>query len=82
MMIHMNDLCLFSTGLCGNNNADTTDDFTASSGIVENSAEPFALSWSVGACSPDIPKVCINNDNGTGPLSSRYLKVILRSLID
>uniref|UniRef100_UPI0037E9BC73 mucin-6-like n=1 Tax=Semicossyphus pulcher TaxID=241346 RepID=UPI0037E9BC73 len=42
------------SGLCGNNNNDTTDDFTTSSGIVENSAQPFALSWSVGACSVDI----------------------------
>uniref|UniRef100_A0A3Q0T6V3 VWFD domain-containing protein n=1 Tax=Amphilophus citrinellus TaxID=61819 RepID=A0A3Q0T6V3_AMPCI len=30
-------------GLCGNSNGDSTDDFTSSSGIVENSAQPFAL---------------------------------------
>ncbi|XP_067111064.1 mucin-6-like [Osmerus mordax] len=60
---NMDILELHQSGLCGNYNSDTTDDFTASSGIVENSAEPFALSWSVGACSPDIPKVCINADN-------------------
>eukprot|EP00063_Salmo_salar_P033620 XP_014008455.1 PREDICTED: mucin-6-like [Salmo salar] len=50
-------------GLCGNYNTDTTDDFTTSSGIVENAAEPFALSWSVGDCPVNIPKVCINSDN-------------------
>ncbi|XP_055761298.1 mucin-2-like [Salvelinus fontinalis] len=50
-------------GLCGNYNSDTTDDFTTSSGIVENAAEPFALSWSVGDCPVNIPKVCINTDN-------------------
>ncbi|KAK6315063.1 hypothetical protein J4Q44_G00145920 [Coregonus suidteri] len=50
-------------GLCGNYNADTTDDFNTSSGIVENAAEPFALSWSVGDCPVNIPKVCINTDN-------------------
>ncbi|XP_045554593.1 mucin-2 [Salmo salar] len=49
-------------GLCGNYNTDTTDDFTTSSGIVENAAEPFALSWSVGDCPVNIPKVCINTD--------------------
>uniref|UniRef100_A0A667ZR16 VWFD domain-containing protein n=1 Tax=Myripristis murdjan TaxID=586833 RepID=A0A667ZR16_9TELE len=51
------------SGLCGNNNADTTDDFTTSSGIIENSAQPFAVSWSVGACSVNIPSPCINADN-------------------
>uniref|UniRef100_A0A4W5M4V5 VWFD domain-containing protein n=1 Tax=Hucho hucho TaxID=62062 RepID=A0A4W5M4V5_9TELE len=50
-------------GLCGNYNTDTTDDFTTSSCIVENAAEPFALSWSVGDCPVNIPKVCINTDN-------------------
>ncbi|XP_030630564.1 mucin-19 [Chanos chanos] len=48
-------------GLCGNNNNDTTDDFTASSGIIENAAQPFALSWAVGDCR-DMP-MCINRDN-------------------
>ncbi|XP_065325583.1 mucin-19-like [Pelmatolapia mariae] len=51
------------SGLCGNNNNDTTDDFTSSSGIIENSPEPFALSWSVGRCTPNIPPTCINTDN-------------------
>ncbi|XP_030576610.1 mucin-19-like [Archocentrus centrarchus] len=51
------------TGLCGNSNSDSTDDFTSSSGIVENSAQPFALSWSVGACAVNIPTTCINTHN-------------------
>uniref|UniRef100_UPI0037E9A684 mucin-2-like n=1 Tax=Semicossyphus pulcher TaxID=241346 RepID=UPI0037E9A684 len=51
------------SGLCGNNNNDTTDDFTTCSGIVENSAQPFALSWSVGACSVNIPSSCIKANN-------------------
>uniref|UniRef100_A0A3Q1GW89 VWFD domain-containing protein n=1 Tax=Acanthochromis polyacanthus TaxID=80966 RepID=A0A3Q1GW89_9TELE len=51
------------TGLCGNSNNDTTDDFTTSSGIIENSAQPFALSWSLGNCGVNIPSSCINTDN-------------------
>ncbi|XP_074482524.1 mucin-6-like [Sebastes fasciatus] len=52
------------SGLCGNSNNDTTDDFTTSSGIIENSAQLFAQSWSVGACLPvNIPRICINTDN-------------------
>ncbi|XP_072233453.1 mucin-5B-like [Leuresthes tenuis] len=51
------------SGLCGNNNNDTNDDFTTSSGIVENSAKHFAMSWSLGACSRNIPTPCINTDN-------------------
>ncbi|XP_068163615.1 mucin-6 [Antennarius striatus] len=51
------------SGLCGNNNNDTTDDFTSSSGIVENSAQPFALSWSVDTCTVNIPSTCISTDN-------------------
>ncbi|XP_069556033.1 mucin-6 [Brachyistius frenatus] len=51
------------SGICGNNNNDTTDDFTTSSGIIENIAEAFAVSWSVGACPVNIPKTCINTDN-------------------
>uniref|UniRef100_A0A673BKS7 VWFD domain-containing protein n=1 Tax=Sphaeramia orbicularis TaxID=375764 RepID=A0A673BKS7_9TELE len=51
------------SGLCGNSNGDTTDDFTTSSGIVENSAQPFAQSWSVGVCTADIPPHCISTDN-------------------
>uniref|UniRef100_A0A7N6AA61 Mucin-19-like n=1 Tax=Anabas testudineus TaxID=64144 RepID=A0A7N6AA61_ANATE len=50
-------------GLCGNNNNDTTDDFTTSSGITENSPQPFALSWSVGTCAVNIPPTCSNRDN-------------------
>ncbi|XP_073337244.1 mucin-6 [Pagrus major] len=49
--------------LCGNSNNDTTDDFTTTSGIIENSAQPFAQSWSVGDCAVDIPNTCINKDN-------------------
>ncbi|XP_036978240.1 mucin-19 isoform X3 [Acanthopagrus latus] len=51
------------SGLCGNSNNDTTDDFTTTSGIIENSAQPFAQSWSVGDCAVDIPDTCINKDN-------------------
>ncbi|MCI4389004.1 hypothetical protein PGIGA_G00092660 [Pangasianodon gigas] len=52
-----------TTGLCGSNNNNTEDDFTTSSGIVENSAQPFALSWTMGDCTPNNPHVCINTDN-------------------
>uniref|UniRef100_A0A3P8WB74 Mucin-19-like n=1 Tax=Cynoglossus semilaevis TaxID=244447 RepID=A0A3P8WB74_CYNSE len=48
------------SGLCGNSNNDTTDDFTTSTGIVENSPQPFALSWSVGTCAANIPPICSN----------------------
>ncbi|XP_068611580.1 mucin-6 [Brachionichthys hirsutus] len=51
------------SGLCGNNNNDTRDDFTTSSGIVENAAQPFALSWSVDVCAVNIPSTCISTDN-------------------
>ncbi|XP_077355012.1 mucin 5e [Festucalex cinctus] len=47
------------SGLCGNANMDTTDDFTASNGIVENSAQMLAQSWSVGRCEHG-PDQCIN----------------------
>ncbi|XP_056132665.1 mucin-19-like [Lampris incognitus] len=50
------------SGLCGNNNADTTDDFTTSSKIIENSVQPFALSWTVGKCTTNIPPSCISVD--------------------
>uniref|UniRef100_G3Q5M4 VWFD domain-containing protein n=1 Tax=Gasterosteus aculeatus aculeatus TaxID=481459 RepID=G3Q5M4_GASAC len=50
-------------GLCGNSNSDTTDDFTANSGIIENSAQPFALSWSLGHCHGNIPSNCTNREN-------------------
>ncbi|KAM4523928.1 mucin-19-like [Fundulus diaphanus] len=51
------------SGLCGNRNNDTTDDFTTSSGIIESSAKLFALSWSLGDCPQNIPNPCINTDN-------------------
>ncbi|GLD63169.1 mucin-2-like protein, partial [Lates japonicus] len=51
------------SGLCGNSNNDTTDDFTTSSRIIENSPQPFALSWSVGTCAVNIPPTCSNTDN-------------------
>ncbi|XP_068443121.1 mucin-6 [Clinocottus analis] len=51
------------SGLCGNSNNDTTDDFRTSSGIIENSAQPFSWTWSVGDCGVDIPPTCINSDN-------------------
>uniref|UniRef100_UPI003AB0136A mucin-6 n=1 Tax=Centroberyx gerrardi TaxID=166262 RepID=UPI003AB0136A len=50
------------SGLCGNNNGDTLDDFTTSSGIIENSARLFALSWSVDMHCPNIPP-CFNTEN-------------------
>ncbi|KAF5906804.1 mucin-19-like, partial [Clarias magur] len=49
--------------LCGSYNHKTEDDFTTSSGIVENSPQPFALSWALGPCTPNIPSVCVNTDN-------------------
>ncbi|XP_063316644.1 mucin-19-like [Pelmatolapia mariae] len=51
------------SGLCGNDNSDSTDDFTSSGGIIENSAQPFALSWSLGACAVNIPSTCISTHN-------------------
>uniref|UniRef100_A0A3B4XVT0 Mucin-5B-like n=1 Tax=Seriola lalandi dorsalis TaxID=1841481 RepID=A0A3B4XVT0_SERLL len=51
------------SGLCGNSNNDTTDDFTTSSGIIENSPQQFALSWTVGTCAVNIPPTCSNTDN-------------------
>ncbi|KAI5094147.1 mucin-19-like, partial [Silurus meridionalis] len=52
-----------TAGLCGSKNNNTADDFTTSSGIVENSAQPFALSWALGECMSNNPPVCINTDN-------------------
>lgn len=52
-------------GLCGNSNNDTRDDFTTSSGIIENSAQAFALSWTLDTCTVNIPNTCINTDYGT-----------------
>ncbi|GAA6097174.1 mucin-2-like [Tachysurus ichikawai] len=51
-----------ATGLCGSNNNNTKDDFTTSSGIVENSAQPFALSWTLGDCTANNPYACINTN--------------------
>ncbi|XP_071370357.1 mucin-6 [Centroberyx affinis] len=50
------------SGLCGNSNGDTLDDFITSSGIIENSAQLFALSWSVDLHCPNIPP-CFNTEN-------------------
>ncbi|XP_072530366.1 mucin-6-like [Salminus brasiliensis] len=50
-------------GLCGIYNNDTEDDFTTSSGIVENAALPFTQSWTIGQCSPPNTDLCINTDN-------------------
>ncbi|KAK2832411.1 hypothetical protein Q7C36_015873 [Tachysurus vachellii] len=52
-----------ATGLCGSNNNNTEDDFTTSSGIVENSAQTFALSWTLGDCTANNPYACINTNN-------------------
>ncbi|XP_062238866.1 mucin-2-like isoform X2 [Platichthys flesus] len=51
------------SGLCGNSNNDTTDDFTTSSGIIENSPQAFALSWSAGTCVVNIPSICSSTDS-------------------
>uniref|UniRef100_H3CYR7 VWFD domain-containing protein n=1 Tax=Tetraodon nigroviridis TaxID=99883 RepID=H3CYR7_TETNG len=59
---HMGPISVSLSGLCGNSNSDTRDDFTTSSGIIENSAQAFALSWSVGTCAVT-PNPCINTDN-------------------
>lgn len=37
-------------GLCGTFNGDTTDDFMASTGIVEGTASLFVDSWRTGNC--------------------------------
>ncbi|XP_023808453.1 mucin-19-like [Oryzias latipes] len=55
------------SGLCGNGNNDTTDDFTSSNNIRESSSGPFALSWAYGltggsqCTTEDIPTVCVNS---------------------
>lgn len=38
------------SGLCGNFNGDTTDDFTTSVGIAEGTASLFVDSWRAGNC--------------------------------
>ncbi|KAA0721171.1 Mucin-19 [Triplophysa tibetana] len=50
-----------SKGLCGTHNNDTRDDFTTFSGIIENSVQLFAQSWSMDSCFPITG--CINTDN-------------------
>ncbi|XP_061106672.1 mucin-19-like [Conger conger] len=45
-------------GLCGNHNNETKDDFIGKSGIKENVAEYFALSWVVGTCNGKTPEIC------------------------
>ncbi|XP_072530311.1 uncharacterized protein [Salminus brasiliensis] len=50
-------------GLCGIYNNDTEDDFTTSSGIVENAVLPFTQSWTIGQCSPPNTDLCVNTDN-------------------
>ncbi|XP_036431254.1 mucin-2-like [Colossoma macropomum] len=52
-----------TTGLCGTYNNDTEDDFTTSSGIVENAVLPFSQSWTMGDCSPPDSSICINTEN-------------------
>uniref|UniRef100_A0AAR2L090 VWFD domain-containing protein n=1 Tax=Pygocentrus nattereri TaxID=42514 RepID=A0AAR2L090_PYGNA len=51
-----------TTGLCGTYNNDTEDDFTTSSGIVENAVLPFSQSWTMGGCSPPDSSICINTE--------------------
>lgn len=41
---------LAGSGLCGNFNGDTTDDFTTSVGIAEGTASLFVDSWRAGNC--------------------------------
>lgn len=41
---------LAGSGLCGNFNGDTTDDFTTSMGIAEGTASLFVDSWRAGNC--------------------------------
>lgn len=45
------------TGLCGNFNSDSTDDFKSSSGIVEGSAELFGNSWKLHNYCPKATKI-------------------------
>lgn len=41
---------LVGSGLCGNFNGDTTDDFTTSMGMAEGTASLFVDSWRAGNC--------------------------------
>ncbi|KAG2459844.1 MUC6 protein, partial [Polypterus senegalus] len=53
-------------GLCGTFNGIVTDEFMASNGIVELTADSFAKSWATlpGQCELVPPKPCIRSDNG------------------
>ncbi|XP_055009871.1 LOW QUALITY PROTEIN: mucin-19-like [Boleophthalmus pectinirostris] len=51
------------SGLCGNNNGDTTDDFRTNTRIIENSPHLFAQSWSVSPCNKlNPPPPCIRTE--------------------
>uniref|UniRef100_A0A8B9JZ08 Uncharacterized protein n=1 Tax=Astyanax mexicanus TaxID=7994 RepID=A0A8B9JZ08_ASTMX len=50
-------------GLCGIYNSNTEDDFTTSSGIIENAVVPFTQSWAIGDCNPPTTVLCVNTDN-------------------
>ncbi|XP_039618080.1 mucin-19-like [Polypterus senegalus] len=52
-------------GLCGTFNGIVTDEFMASNGIVELTADSFAKSWATlpGQCELVPPKPCIRSDN-------------------
>ncbi|XP_051784672.1 mucin-19-like [Erpetoichthys calabaricus] len=51
-------------GLCGNFNGIVTDEFMASSGIMESTADAFAKSWATNTeCEPPSPIPCIRSDN-------------------
>ncbi|XP_036373536.1 mucin-19-like [Megalops cyprinoides] len=62
-------------GLCGNFNNNTMDDFEDSTSMIQTSPEAFALSWSVGDCSGDIPKTCSSSEK------EEYARVHCYSLI-
>ncbi|KAM9705213.1 mucin-6-like, partial [Menidia menidia] len=51
-----------TSGLCGNNNNDTTDDFTTPSQIIESSVQYFASAWSFGKC-PIEERSCVKSVN-------------------
>uniref|UniRef100_W5KDE1 VWFD domain-containing protein n=1 Tax=Astyanax mexicanus TaxID=7994 RepID=W5KDE1_ASTMX len=51
------------TRLCGIYNSNTEDDFTTSSGIIENAVVPFTQSWAIGDCNPPTTVLCVNTDN-------------------
>lgn len=64
----------FSSGLCGNSNNDTTDDFTSSNNIRESSSKPFALSWGYDltgnpqCIGENIADLCVSSANGNNQL--------------